>query len=116
MDRGSVVLVTLDPIVGHEQRGSRPCVVVSDPEVGEDQRFPMICVVPITSTPGEGALYPPLRPRSSGLRKTSHALVDQIRSVDKRRVRKIYGRVSERELMAIDEGLRLYLGLGGSAG
>jgi hypothetical protein len=33
LDRGTVVLVTLDPTVGHEQRGQRPCVAVSDPSV-----------------------------------------------------------------------------------
>ncbi|MBI4515504.1 MAG: type II toxin-antitoxin system PemK/MazF family toxin [Deltaproteobacteria bacterium] len=31
LDRGSVILLDLDPTVGHEQRGVRPCVVVSDP-------------------------------------------------------------------------------------
>ena len=53
LDRGTVVLVSLDPTVGHEQRGSRPCVVVTDPIVSEDQRFPMLAVVPITATAGE---------------------------------------------------------------
>ena len=40
LDRGSVILLDLDPTVGHEQRGVRPCIVVSDPEVVADQRFP----------------------------------------------------------------------------
>ncbi len=37
--RGCVVLVDLDPTVGHEQRGVRPCIVVSDPDVIGGQRF-----------------------------------------------------------------------------
>lgn len=111
MDRGTVVLVTLDPTTGHEQRGSRPCVVVSDPEITGDQRFPMMCVVPVTGTRGEGALYPRLSAGESGLVKTSFALVHQLRSVDKRRVREVFGRISSRELEALDEGLRLYLRL-----
>ena len=41
LGRGSVVLVELDPTVGHEQQGVRPCVVVSDPDVISDQRFPL---------------------------------------------------------------------------
>ncbi len=110
--RGTVVLVSLDPTVGHEQRGARPCVVVTAPEVTEDQRFPMMAVVPVTGTLGEGALYPPLRPGVSGLIKPSWALVDQIRSVDKRRVLRVFGQVSPSELRTIDEGLRLFLGLG----
>lgn len=109
--RGTVVLVSLDPTVGHEQRGARPCVVVTAPEINEDQRFPMIGVVPVTGTPGEGALYPPLRPGTSGLMKPSCALVDQIRSVDKRRVLRVFGQVSPSELQTIDEGLQLFLGL-----
>jgi len=109
--RGALVLVGLDPAVGHEQRGLRPCVVVSDPEVVADQRFPLVGVVPVTGTAGAGALYPRLEPGPSGLRKPSFALVDQIRSVDKRRIRRAFGRVRPEELRRIDEGLCLYLGL-----
>lgn len=112
LDRGSVVLVALDPTVGHEQRGLRPCIVVSDPDVAEDERFPLVCLVPVTGTPGEGLLYPPLQPGKSGLSKASWALVDQLRSVDKQRVRRMYGRLSAGEMNAIDEGLALFLGLG----
>jgi mRNA interferase MazF len=112
LPRGSVVLVQLDPTKGHEQRGTRPCVVVSDTDVSEDQRFPLLAVVPISSTAGEGALYPALKPGRSGLRRESFALVDQIRSIDKRRVTGAFGRLAADELAAVDEGLRLFLGLG----
>jgi mRNA interferase MazF len=98
--------------VGHEQRGERPCVVVTDPAVTEDQRYPMVAVVPLTGTPGEGALYPSLRPGDSGLRKPSWALIDQLRTIDKRRVSRVFGVVSREELGAIDDGMRLFLGLG----
>ena len=74
--RGAVVVVELDPTVGREQHGVRPCVVVSDPDVIGDQRFPLVCVVPVTGTPGEGLLYPPLAPGQSGLAKKSFALID----------------------------------------
>ena len=107
-----MALVDLDPTLGHEQRGQRPCVVVSDPDVAEDQRFPLVCLVPITGTPGQGLLYPALRPGKSGLVKGSWALVDQLRSVDKRRVRRVFGTVAREELNAIDEGLAVFLGLG----
>ena len=114
--RGTIVLVNLNPTVGHEQRGLRPAVLVSDPAVVADQRFPLLCLVPITATPGEGALYPRLSPGPSGLIKTSFALVDQLRSVDKRRVRRVLGHLAEQDLAAIDEGLLLYLGLGDPRG
>lgn len=111
LERGTVVLVSLDPTLGHEQRGLRPCVVVSDPLVTADQRYPLACVIPVTGTPGEGALYPRLAPGSGGLRKESYALVDQLRSVDKRRIRRAYNRISPPELEAIDTGLMLFFGL-----
>lgn len=112
LDRGTVVLVELDPTVGHEQRGVRPCITVSDPTVNADQRFPLIAVIPATGTAGDGALYPALAPGTSGLTKASYALVDHLRSIDKRRIRRIFGQVSSSELASIDQGLELFLGLG----
>jgi mRNA interferase MazF len=110
--RGAVIVVELDPALGHEQRGLRPCIVVSDPEVIADQRFPLVCVVPVTGTPGEGLLYPPLAPGESGLARRSFALIDHLRSIDKRRVRRVYGEIAREEMAAIDEGLAFFLGLG----
>ena len=112
LDRGTVVLVALDPTVGYEHRGVRPCIAVSDPSVNADQRFPLIAVVPVTGTSGVGALYPALSAGTSGVTKTSYALVDHLRSIDKRRVRRIFGQVSPSELASIDQGLELFLGLG----
>jgi mRNA-degrading endonuclease toxin of MazEF toxin-antitoxin module len=71
----------------------------------------MLAVMPLTGTPGEGALYPNLLPGSSGLRQPSWALIDQLRAVDKSRVTKVFGVVLSEELAAIDEGMRLFLGL-----
>lgn len=112
LGRGTIVLLELDPTVGREQRGVRPCIVVSDPDVVADQRFPLVGVVPVTGTPGRGALYPPLDPGPSGLTKVSYALIDHLRSIDKRRVRRVFGEISPIELERIDEGLVLFLGLG----
>ena len=94
LSRGSVVLVELDPTIGHEQRGMRPCAVVSDSRIVSDQRYPLVCVVPITGTSGAGLLYPALDSGSSGLAKRSYALVDHLRSVDKRRIRRLYGELA----------------------
>ena len=112
VDRGAVVLVELDPTVGHEQGSVRPCIAVSDPTVNAEQRFPLVAVVPVTGTLGAGALYPVLRPGASGLVKESSALIDHLRAIDKRRIRRVFGRVSATELTAIDQGLELFLGLG----
>ena len=114
--RGTVVTLSLDPTVGSEQRGVRPCVIVSDPEVAGEQRYPLVAVVPLTRTPGEGALYPRLEPGDSGIRTASFALVDQVRSVDKRRVQGIGRRVAPGDMESIDAGLRLFLGLEAGTG
>ena len=111
LERGTVVLAVLDPSFGHEQRGQRPCIAVSDPAVNVHQRFPLIAVVPVTATPGDGALYPRLSPGTSGLTKTSYALIDQLRSIDKRRVRRVFGQVADDEMSKIDQGIELFLGL-----
>ncbi len=111
IERGSVVVVDLESTFGPEQRGLRPCVVVSDPEVVTAQRYPLVAIVPVTGRTGEGALYPVLAAGDCGLRQPSWVLTDQVRSVDKRRVQRLVGRVSEAELAAIDQGLALYLGL-----
>ncbi|MHB8800303.1 MAG: type II toxin-antitoxin system PemK/MazF family toxin [Thermoanaerobaculia bacterium] len=111
LERGTVVLVDLDPTVGHEQKNVRPCVVVSDPAVTSDQRYPLVGVVPLTGTEGRGALYPRIPAGAGGLRKDSWALTDQLRSVDKRRVRAAYGSIDATSMESIDEGLRLFLGL-----
>ena len=80
--------------------------------MNEDQRFPLVAVVPITGTAGVGALYPALSPGESGVTKPSWVLVDHVRSIDKRRIRRIFGNVSPAELARLDQGLELFLGLG----
>jgi mRNA interferase MazF len=93
--------VDLEPNLGHEQQGTRSCVVLSAEAVNSSQRFPLIAVVPVTGTSATGALYPSLAAGSSGLTKPSTALVDQLRSIDKQRIRKRYGQVSPQELEAM---------------
>ena len=76
--RGTLVLVDLEPTLGHEQQGTRPCVVVSDAAVNRNQRFPLIAVVPVTGTPAQGALH---RLTPAGRQKHHHnACKNRIRS------------------------------------
>jgi mRNA interferase MazF len=110
--RGAVVFISLDPTLGHEQAGDRPCVVVSAEGAVASLRFPVLAVVPLTSTPGVGLLYPAIRPTNeNGLRNPSTALTDQIRAVDKRRVRRLLGQLAASDLALVEDGLRAFLGL-----
>jgi len=95
LPRGSLVLVDLEPTRGHAQRGTRPCLVATDLAVNASQRFPLIVVVLIPGTPAPGALYPPLDPGANGLTNPTYALVDQLRLIDKQRIRRGYGSVSK---------------------
>jgi mRNA interferase MazF len=112
LGRGAVVVVELAPTLAHAQYGVRPCVVVSDPEVISDQRLMFVCVVPVTGTPGEGLVYPPLAPGESGLAQKSFALIDSLRSINKRRIRRVFGGLAREEIAAIDEGMAVFLGIG----
>ncbi|MET0596150.1 MAG: type II toxin-antitoxin system PemK/MazF family toxin [Polyangiaceae bacterium] len=117
LERGRVVLVEIDvekgltTIAGPLLRRTRLSVLVSDNSVNEALDFPLVAVVPLSGARSIGALYPALAPGKGGIIKTSYALIDHVRSVDKRRIRKIFGFVTKAELSAIDRGLALYLSL-----
>ena len=81
--RGDVWLVALDPAVGSEIQKTRPCVVVSP-----------VIVAPMT-TAGRAA---PFRVPLTFLRKKGLILLDQIRTVDKTRLVKRAGAVSDTAL------------------
>ncbi len=83
--------------------------MVSDSDVISGQRYPLVCVAPITEAAGE---YPAFAPGRSGLANRSFALIDHLRSLDKRRIRRVFGEVATEEMIALDEGLKQFLGLG----
>ncbi|NPT60393.1 type II toxin-antitoxin system PemK/MazF family toxin [Paraburkholderia elongata] len=89
--RGDVWLVALDPTVGSEIQKTRPCVVVSPAEL-HDLRT--VIVAPMT-TAGRAA---PFRVPLTFLRKKGLILLDQIRTVDKTRLVKRAGAVSDAAL------------------
>lgn len=118
VDLGDVVVVALERHVppGHEQEGRRPAVVVGLPERVEEPRFPMLVVVPLTTQIGPWAdasprLYPRLAAGSPGLSHDSVALLDNVRAVDVRRVRRWAGSLSEDDFAPIRTGLAAILGV-----
>jgi mRNA interferase MazF len=87
--RGEVWLVALDPTIGSEIQKTRPCVVVSPPELHNHLRT--VIVAPMT-TRGKPA---PFRVPLTFQRKKGLVLLDQIRTVDKTRLVKKAGVVSD---------------------
>ncbi len=110
--RGSVVLIDLNPTVGHERGYRRPCIVVSSQAIVSEQRCPMMAVIPLTKAFVSGPLYPRLQStRMNGLSVPSSALTDHVRSIDPRRVERWMGVLAPADLAAIDAGLRHWLDL-----
>jgi mRNA interferase MazF len=116
--RGMVLEVDLDPVVGHEQGRSRPCVVVQN-DAG-NRYSSMTIVVPLTDAAhigGPSPIYVLVKKGDGGIRKDSIALTDQIRSVDIERVGRAFGVLSPETMRALDRALMISLGLarGGKA-
>ena len=100
LKRGDVWLVNLDPTVGSEIRKTRPCVVISPPEIHDALRTAI--VAPLTSK-GFPAPFriPVVFSGTSGL-----VVLDQLRTVDKSRLVKRLGCLTEDELSAALSGLQ----------
>jgi len=104
--RGDIYWVALDPSLGTEIRKTRPAVVVSNDSCNAHGM--RVVVLPITSN--VSSLYPG-EARIDVRGKPGRALGDQIRSIDKSRLRSRVGRLSQDELEAVDDALRITLGL-----
>lgn len=109
--RGSVVTVRFDPAVGSEIRRTRPAVIVSNDAAC---RFDAVVqVVPVTGLPKRE-----LRPyearigsTSSGVERPSRAVANQIRTISKKRIGGVIGRLENGEQSDLDVALEIQLGL-----
>jgi mRNA interferase MazF len=108
--RGEVWLATLDPTLGHEQGGSRPCVVVS---ADAYNRLPigMVIVVPLTTRDRGFAHQPAIASETAGLPSRSFARPEDVRAISTARLGKRFGQVSDDELAAMAGVLRAWLDL-----
>ena len=111
--RGSVWFVALDPVVGSEQGRTRPCVIVQRDSANAKSPTTILC--PLTTARGRqpNVLKVLVRPPEGGLDKDGLVLCNQVRIVDRRRIRgEMLGELSERTMALVDEGLRVILDLG----
>jgi mRNA interferase MazF len=110
--KGSLVWVSLDPARGAEVPKTRPCIVVSRTEANDVSST--VTVVPLSSVSGRAAdrlVQPVLSARDTLLPKDSRALCDQVRTIDKRRIRGTVGVLRAELLARVDRGLILHLEL-----
>ena len=104
--RGDVVWVALDPTRGTEIRKTRPAVVISNDSC--NRYGSRVVVLPVTSY--VSSLYPG-EARIDLAGKPARVLGDQIRSVDKGRLRSRIGRLRQEELRDVEDAVRITLGL-----
>ena len=112
MVRGSLVWVGLDPARGAEVPKTRPCIIVSRTEANDI--CSTVTIVPLSSVRGRAAdrlVQPLLAANETQLPKDSRALCDQVRTIDKARIRNSIGILSGELLGKIDRGLILHLEL-----
>jgi len=95
-----VVLVNLDPTIGSEMKKTRPCIIISPDEM--NKYLDTIIIAPLTSSSKD---YP-TRVRIKHDNKNGFIVLDQIRTIDKRRMITVLGNMSEREIRKVKEVLR----------
>lgn len=114
--RGDIYYADLSPVVGSEQGGVRPVLIVQN-DVGN--RFsPTVIAAAITSQKDKARLptHIQLNSTGSGLARDSIVLLEQIRTIDKRRLKEHMGRLDEQSMNRINQALEISFGLHNEAG
>ena len=109
--RGEVFYADLSPVVGSEQGGVRPVLIVQN-EIG-NRHSPTVIAAAITSRLDKARLptHINIRAADTGLAKDSVVLLEQIRTLDKRRLRERMGRVDGELMEKIDAAIAVSFGL-----
>jgi len=97
MNQYDLVIVNLDPTIGSEIKKTRPCLIVSPTVMNEILNT--VIITPITSNKKK---YP-TRVRLNKAKISGMIAVDQIRTIDKRRIKHVVGQVSVKTIVAIKE-------------
>lgn len=112
--RGEVYLVNFDPVIGSEIRKTRPALILQNNTA--NRHSPVTIVAAITSQ-FEEPLYPTevlLRAGEGGATKDSVILLNQIRTIDKRRIVRRLGAINAETMRRVDRAIQISLGTIGS--
>ncbi len=114
--RGDIFYADLSPVVGSEQGGTRPVLIVQN-DTG-NKYSPTVIAAAITSQTGKARLPTHINivGGSVGLSKDSVILLEQVRTIDKRRLREHMGKLDEKHMLMVDEALAVSFGLQESRG
>ena len=109
--RGDIFFADLSPVVGSEQGGVRPVLIVQN-DTG-NRHSPTVIAAAITSQTGKARLptHSSLAPASCGLPKESVILLEQVRTLDKQRLRQRMGQVDSDVMERVDAAIAVSFGL-----
>jgi len=109
--RGDIYFADLSPVIGSEQGGVRPVLVVQN-NVG-NKYSPTIIIAAITSQINKARLptHVEINAPDFGLPKDSVVLLEQIRTIDKKRLREKIGKFDEDMMKIVDEALKISIGI-----
>ena len=112
--RGEIYYADLSPVVGSEQGGVRPVLIVQN-DTG-NRHSPTVIAAAITSQMGKAKLptHIEVAAQGSGLPRDSVILLEQIRTLDKKRLRERMGRVDSAVMEKVDAAIAVSFGLTGS--
>ena len=113
ISRGDLYSACLDPVVGSEQGGIRPVLIIQN-DVG-NRYSPTVIVLAITGQINKARLptHVPISATGTGLQKDSVILAEQIRTLDKRRLREHIGTLRPEVMERVSEALKISLGFSG---
>ena len=109
--RGDIYYADLSPVVGSEQGGMRPVLIVQNDT--RNRHSPTVIAAAITSQMGKAKLptHIELTGRSVGLTKDSVILLEQIRTIDKSRLKEKMGRLDGDTMTKVDNAIAVSFGL-----
>jgi mRNA interferase MazF len=110
ISRGDLYSACLDPVVGSEQGGIRPVLVIQN-DIG-NRYSPTVIVLAVTGQVNKARLptHVPVACEGTGLQKDSVILAEQIRTLDKRRLREHIGTLRPEVMEQVSEALKISLG------
>lgn len=109
--RGDIYYADLSPVVGSEQGGIRPVLIIQN-DIG-NKYSPTVIITAITSQINKAKLptHVEISSEEYGLNKDSVILLEQIRTIDKRRLKDRIGHISDELMVRVDQALMISLGM-----
>ena len=110
MKRGDIYFANLDPVIGSEQGGVRPVLIIQN-DLGNRVSSTVI-ILPLTSRMGKAPLrtHVPITPPQGGVRRPSIILCEQVRTLEKSRLRQFLGTLGGDKMALVERALALAVG------